>query len=97
MTLKEFLKPTVGKLILLLVLVIIFVPFIDFDNGIRCFTEPCPSETTGSLLIWVYTKLKVGNGHVYELHYPYFLIGIALSYIISCMLIWYTTKNKKLS
>ena len=89
---KEFFKPTIGKIVLFLILLIVFVPFISFDNGMRCITAPCPSVTTGSLLMWYGLKF----GSIYELHYLYLVIGLIVSYLVSAIIVslFNLVKNK---
>lgn len=81
MNFKEFFRPTIGKIILFLIISIIFVPFIRYDNGIRCFTFPCPADSTGSVPMWISAKRYAG--HIYNLNYFYLTIGLAISYLIS--------------
>ena len=87
---KEFLRLTIGKVILFLIILILFVPFIRYDNGIRCFIAPCPSDTTGSVAMWLM------SGRIYEIYYSYLIIGFIISYFVSCLIISIFNKiNKK--
>ncbi|HLC61645.1 MAG TPA: hypothetical protein VJI52_01360 [Candidatus Nanoarchaeia archaeon] len=91
---KEFFRPTIGKLILFLIVLAIFVPFIRYDNGIRCFTIPCPADTTGSAAMWL-MSLKYA-GHIYEINYSYLILGFIISYFVSCLIVSIFKKiNKK--
>lgn len=83
MDLKQFLKPTISKIIIFLVISIVFIPFIRYDNGIRCFTTPCDSDTTGSFAMWLFSSY---NYHIYQIHYSYMIFGIVVTYLISCLI-----------
>lgn len=45
-----FLTPRVSSVFLTVVLVVLFLPFIRYDNGIRCFTVPCNSSDLASVV-----------------------------------------------
>jgi len=90
MSVNEFFKPTLSKLIITIMLVLLFVPFINYDNGIRCFTVPCPSDTTGSLAKYVF----LDNPYIYYISYTNLIIGIILSYLASCLIIYLYKKLK---
>ena len=87
---KEFLRPTIGKIILFLIISALFIPFIRYDNGIRCFTTPCPADSTGSVLMWLMSLRYAG--HVYEINYSYLITGLAISYLISYLIIFVFNK-----
>ncbi len=70
------------RIVLALLLFIIFVPFIDYDNGMRCFTAPCNSTDLGSLIIYIFN----GFPHIYGINYPILFGGIILSYLISFLI-----------
>lgn len=106
----HFLLPTKAKLLLAALLFFIFVPFITYDNGIRCFKAPCPASDTGSLFSWLvprnwsnYTFMLFGQRqsipmpvHIYSLDLPLALVGIPLSYFASCLPVFLFQKfNKK--
>ena len=90
---KEFLKPTIGKIILTLVLTAVFAPFGDFDQGIRCITAPCPSGPP--MIIFYLMALFKGYGDIHEIHYLEFVIGVIASYLFSCIIILIFKKLKK--
>ncbi len=83
---KEFFKPTIWKITLFLILLILFVPFIQYDNGIRCNRLPCPTDTTGSAAMWLLVKTRT-TAKIYDFNYLYFAIGSIISYAISCLII----------
>jgi hypothetical protein len=60
----------------------IFVPFIFYDNGLRCMATPCNSISAGSILIY----LLKGNPYVFEINYFIFFGGILSSYLLAWML-----------
>jgi len=93
MKLYNFFKPTKWKIILFLALAVIFVSFIKYDNGIRCFTTPCPSDTNGSILMWAMAKRYAGV--VYEIHYNYLLAGLIATYVVACLIVSIINKIKK--
>jgi|APSaa5957512622_1039677.scaffolds.fasta_scaffold00914_5 hypothetical protein len=79
----EFIKPTWKKLIIFLLISLIFIPFIEYDNRTRCIVEPCNSSTTGSVLMF----LLFSNGlYVYlgGILYLNLLIGLIISYFLAC-------------
>ena len=106
---QDFLKPTKAKLLLAALLFFLFVPFIIYDNGIRCFMAPCPASDAGSAFSWLfprnwsnYTFMLFGQRqsfpmppHVYSLDLPLALIGIALSCLASCLLLFLLSKYGK--
>ena len=90
---KEFFRPTIGKLILFLIILVIFVPFIRYDNGIRCFIFPCPADTTGSAAMWMMSRIYAG--HIYEINYSSLTLGLIISYFASCLIISIFKKTQK--
>ena len=90
---KEFFKPTIWKVAVFLIISLVFVPFIRYDNGIRCFIAPCPADTTGSVLMWLLAKRYAG--HVYEVQYSYLIVGMILSYLASALITETIDKRKK--
>jgi len=83
---KKFIK----FLILTLILFIIFVPFINYDNGLRCITIPCNSDTTSSILLWA----VYGLSKVYSISYFNLIIGLIVSIAISSTIIILWNKRK---
>ena len=82
---KHYLKPTISKLILIAIIFTLFVPFISYDNGIRCITTPCPNESTGSVAAWL---IFSPNFHIYSVNYINLVIGLIL------LVIFYKLFNK---
>ncbi len=80
--LRQLLRPSAPKIALFLLLFLAFIPFAEFDNGIRCITTPCPSSSVGSVLAYA-----IGyRGAIYQLYYFSIFVGLVASYVISCML-----------
>ena len=84
---KEFFKPTFGKIILFLILSIIFVPFIIGDiSGVLGRVR----ETTYPLiylLIKRFTIHKIPYNNALGVHYPYLIMGLIISYLVSCLIV----------
>ena len=78
---KEFLKPSWQKIAVAALLFVLFVPFITYWNGIMCFRAPCPSDTTGSLLMFA---LLSPTHTAYSLNFPIALIGAGICYALAC-------------
>ncbi len=89
---KEFFKPTLAKIIIALVLVILFVPFINYDTGIRCITTPCDSDANGSILQYL---INAPFDHIFNIHWLVLIGGLILSYLIACMIILGYKKSVK--
>jgi len=95
---KKFFKPTKAKIITAIIILIIFVPFIIYDNGTRCFMAPCPSSSYASIALWLLLSLvsllaRHSFVFIYSISLPILIIGIILSYLISCLIIF--KKRKK--
>jgi hypothetical protein len=80
--LLEVFRPTVGKILLALVLVALFVPALEFDNGIRCIRAPCPSTSVGPLVVLLLER------PVYVVSYPNLLLGFLACYALSSLAIF---------
>jgi len=89
---KKFLKPTISKIIAAIFILIIFVPFINYDTGIRCIAAPCPASANGSIVIWLIFSY---NFQIYSISYAALIIGIILSYLLSCIIIFAINKTRK--
>ena len=89
---KEFLKPNSVKIIILTILSVVFVPFINYDTGIRCIQAPCSAAFTGSFLMYL---LFSHNFYVYYFSYVNLILGLIVSYLISCLIIFLINKNSK--
>ncbi|MBU0471791.1 MAG: hypothetical protein KKF89_06170, partial [Nanoarchaeota archaeon] len=87
---KEFFKPTKIKILTSIIILILFVPFINYDNGIRCIKAPCPADTTGSITSWLISSY---NHNIYQIQYINLLLGIIISYLVSCLIIYLVKKK----
>jgi len=94
MKIKDFLKPTKSKIIITLVLIIVFVPFLRIDNGIRCIQVPCPSSTPASLVIYLLGLISSGT-FINGASYTIIIIGVIASYIVSGLVIIINDKIRK--
>ena len=90
--LKEFLGPSWQKIAVAALLFVLFVPFITYWNGIMCIRAPCPSDTTGSLLMFA---LLSPTHTAYSLNLPIALIGAAVCYAFACALLGWKKGKKK--
>ncbi|MCX6771699.1 MAG: hypothetical protein NTX79_06605 [Candidatus Micrarchaeota archaeon] len=87
---KEFLTPSWKKAAVAALLFILFVPFINYWNGIMCIRAPCPSSSAGSMLLFALS----GPRHIYSLDLPIALAGIAVCYAIACALVSFLAKRR---
>jgi hypothetical protein len=108
---KKLLQPTIGKFALAALFFITFVPFIEFDTGIRCITVPCPSSSVGSILSYhlFYFQHSYVRPHIYHLHereetvapapleilYINIVLGSLFSYFAACALASFRSKPAK--
>ena len=81
-------KKIIANIILFTLIFTIFVPFINYDNGIRCITTPCPADATGSIALY----LIKGLPNIYSINYINLIIGIIISIILAYIIIF--TINK---
>jgi len=79
---RKLLRPTAPKVALFLLIFVIFIPFAEFDSGIRCITTPCPSGSVGSVLAYAFSF----HGAIYQFYYFSIAVGLVASYLISCLL-----------
>ena len=99
----SILKISILKIILSLILVILFVPFIKYFNGIECIKAPCPNENMGTILQYINHFTQYGLGQlryfnlsaIREINYLILIIGLALSYFISCLIVFIFNKLRK--
>ncbi len=82
----NFFKPSILKVVITVVIFLFFVPFVSIDSGVRCVTEPCESESTVSLLIYIISVFE-GEVTVYDFFYTNILLGIVASYVSSCIVV----------
>ena len=93
---KIFLGPTGFKLALAALLFLALMPIIDYDTGIRCIHAPCPSTATGSVLVYAYYAFVVfPHTSIYLLNFQMLAIGLVLSYLASCLLVFLLQKYHK--
>jgi len=84
MNITSFLKPSLTKIVVFLVISFLFIPFIEYDTGIRCFTTPCPSGRVGSLLQYFVSSY---HGNIYHIDWSRLLIGLAIAYFLSALIL----------
>ena len=82
---KDFLKPTIIKLVVSLIIIVVFVPVASIDTGVRCITEPCDSASNVSLIIYLISMVEEVT--VFEVLYTSIIVGIIISYILSCFIV----------
>ena len=89
--LNEFLKPSRNICALTALLFILFVPFITYDNGIRCIRAPCPASDTGSLLAFaIFSPTHL----IYQASIPIAIAGLVMSYFAACALVQWKAQLK---
>ncbi|MDP3965986.1 MAG: hypothetical protein Q8Q04_00460 [archaeon] len=70
------------RLILAFLLLMVFVPFLNYDNGTRCITAPCDSGDMGSVALWGIN----GFPYIYGVNYLFLIGGIILTFIIAALI-----------
>ena len=73
---RDFLSPDTKRIAIFLVIVIGLVPFLVYDNGIRCIREPCPTSELGSVLTYLF---RSHNLYLFDVDYPYLAAGIVFA------------------
>ncbi len=89
MDIKDFLKPTITKIILFIIL-IGFIPFIE-PHGIQCIKAPCPQPGTQSL----FTQFTMFNGPIVGIYYTNLIIGLIASYLVACVIVLLVKKFRQ--
>ena len=93
MTMKwdKFFAPTMEKFALLSIIFVLFVPFIEYDNGIRCIKAPCPSSDTGSVITYLIIS---PSKYIYSISAVNLVVGLVAAYLVSCAAIHYFWRKK---
>lgn len=82
---KAYLKPSLMKIAIAALFFILFAPFINCDNGIRCIRAPCPSSSLDSIFFWlVPLDGTPAMPHVYSLDFPILIGGAVICYLAGC-------------
>ena len=90
---KEFLKPTVGKLILFLLIPVFYALYGFMPCPVTPFSGICvPEYEPLPLFLAIYSYATWSWQSNIILHLT---IGVVLSYIFSCFIIWIYNKVKK--
>ncbi len=78
----NFFKPTLFRVVVALLIFVVFVPLFSIDTGVRCITEPCESNSSVSILIYIFSIFE--GATLFEIFYTNIIIGIIISYLVSC-------------
>lgn len=78
-----FLYPTRARILVTLFLVILFLPFVVYDTGIRCITVPCDSESLASPISYA---LFHSGSTAYGMSWELFIGGLIGTYIVLSIL-----------
>jgi hypothetical protein len=101
---KEFLKPTLVKLVLFVILFSIFVPFLYYENacenylcleGHTCDFSEGPVSITLLLIYGSITNCITIFG-VAKISLPFAAFGLVISYLVACGIIFLYHKVRKL-
>ena len=94
---KSFLKPSWQKVAIAAALIILFVPFINYDNGIRCIRAPCPSSNIGSVVSWLLFGPRAHSqpALIYSIDLLIAFAGIVICYALACALLARKKGKKK--
>ena len=88
MTPKEFLKPTAEKILFLLIIFILFVPFVEISvipGKCEVWGGNCPvSGTLVSMIIYVLSFLVGWPFFIQDVNYITLFLGLIASYLFSC-------------
>lgn len=90
---KEFIKPTRLKIIIAVILSVAFIPFIYYytGSGVGIWMPPF-GGTMGSILMYL---LSLSNSaRVYRIFYLNLILGLIVSYLISCIILFLYRKTK---
>ena len=110
MSYKEFLRPTLAKLVLFVILFSVFVPFLYYDNG--CImricsiakentpSAPCPPDGPIPVVLLLINHFDGNNcvtiNSVEKISLPFAIFGLLLAYFAACGIISvYYKKIKK--
>lgn len=89
----SFFKPTIAKIIVAVLIFAMSVPFIHYDTGIKCIAAPClEASTGGSIFVWLVSSY---GSSIYWISYVSLIIGIIMSYLVACMIIFAINKIRK--
>lgn len=91
---KSFFRPTLAKIIVAVMIILVFVPFIHYDNGVRCIQAPCSSQGLGSIATAVFFTWDFGL-QIYSISYFNLVAGIVLAYLVSCSSVFLLNRIKK--
>jgi hypothetical protein len=101
MNIKQFLKPDWRKIVIFVIIFSLLPVFPYYNIQLQCFAGPCPPIVEYKSLIELQslgTNYFNDLGRVF-LNVPYHLIililGLLISYLISCLIIWIYYKAKK--
>jgi len=72
-----------NRILISVLIFAIFLPFINYDNGVRCIMAPCDSVNLGSFLIYALW----GFPYIHQINYLILIGGILASYLISHLII----------
>ena len=90
MELKEFLKPTLSKIIIFIIIFLVIVPLIK-PHPLLCKPEStCPEPALESIL----TQFLISRSSAAGINYINLFLGLASSYIVSCLIIFIYKKIK---
>ncbi len=92
MKIKEFLKPTLVKIIIFLIISSVFIPFIYYhilDKGVPIF-----NPFGNSILIYLFDLVfrKIG---IYHISYPILIVGLVISYLLSSLITYSINKLRE--
>jgi hypothetical protein len=89
---KEFFKPTITKIVMSILLVMLIPSTIHYDTGIRCIKAPCPAGSDASFVQYF---INAPFSYIYSIFWIKLIPGIILSYLISCTIVLLFRKFKK--
>ena len=88
---RQFFKITWLKMAVILIVFLSAFPILTYDNGIRCIRAPCPNEETGTFLQYFNSQPH----YIYSLDYTILILGLIVSYIVSCIIALLIEKTLK--
>jgi len=88
----QFFIPSLRKAILFALIFLFLVPFMEYDNGIRCIRAPCPASDVGS--VFAYVLLHPSN-HIYRIIPENLIAGLLLAYVAACAADYFWNGRKR--
>lgn len=74
-----FLRPSAHQIVWTVMIVLLFLPFIQYDTGVRCVTVPCPSSAIASAAGYAFFHTQQ---EAYGVSWIILILGTIVTYIV---------------